>query len=159
MKTNEFLFALRDAVDQPLLFGDLAGHVVQRGYHLTEIKAAKFDTVDCGGQLNHWRETIVQLWLPEDADPSYMTVGKFLKIFDKVAGILPLDREAEIRVEYGDEKFFPSLYHVRAVTHERDATHVRLEAPAMTCKARDRRLGDFVLGSCCNTAAPTCCAL
>jgi hypothetical protein len=32
-----------------------------RGYHLTELKAASFETVDCGGQTNRWQETIVQL--------------------------------------------------------------------------------------------------
>jgi len=157
MTTEEFIFALRRAPNQPLLFVDRAGHVVHRDYHLTEIKAASFDTVDCGGQVNHWRETIVQLWVPEHAEPTYMTAGKFVKIFDKVSHMVPLDTEAEVRIEYGDENFFPSIYHVRAVMQERDATHVLLEPPTATCKARDRRLAS-ASEPCCEAVAMSCCA-
>jgi Family of unknown function (DUF6428) len=148
MTTEEFISALRRAPNRSLLFVDLTGHVVRRGYHLTEIKAAHFNTVDCGGQVNNWRETIVQLWVPQRADDDYMRTAKFLKIFDKVSGMVPLGREAEVRVEYGDQNFFPSIYHVRAVTHEREATRVLLEPPATTCKARDRRLAHETCCSC-----------
>jgi Family of unknown function (DUF6428) len=148
MKTNEFISTMRGAPDRRLLFVDLIGHLVPSGYHLTEIKAASFDTVDCGGQVNHWRETIVQLWVPHNADDEYMTAGKFLKIFDKVSGMVPLDPEAEIRVEYGDENIFPSAYHVRSVMHGANATRVVIQPPATTCKARDRRHA---------AAAPSCC--
>jgi hypothetical protein len=158
MTTEGFISSLRRAPDQPLLFVDLAGHVVHRGYHLTEIKAAHFDTVDCGGEVNHWQETILQLWVPQDADRDSMTVGKFLKIFENVSSMVPLDTEAEVRVEYGDENFFPSAYHVRAVTRDRDATRVLLEPPATTCKARDRRLAALsAKDSCCEPVASACC--
>ncbi|HET9418549.1 MAG TPA: DUF6428 family protein [Chthoniobacterales bacterium] len=157
MTTEEFISGLRRTPDQPLLFVDLAGHVVHRGYHLTEIKAASFDTVDCGGQVNHWRETIVQLWVPEHAEATYMTAGKFLKIFERVSGMVPLDTEAELRIEYGDENFFPSIYHVRAVTYDGDTTRVLLEPPSMTCKARDRRVAS-ASEPCCETTAASCCA-
>jgi hypothetical protein len=65
MKTSEFIAALRAAPNNQLIFADLAGHTVRSGYHLTELKAASFDTVDCGGEVNQWQETIVQLWVPE----------------------------------------------------------------------------------------------
>jgi len=158
MTTEEFISALRSVPKHPLLFVDFAGHVVHRGYHLTEIKAASFDTVDCGGQINHWRETILQLWVPHHADGEYMTAGKFVKIFDKVSGRVPLDSDAEIRIEYGDENFFPSIYHVRSITHDRDATRVLLEPPATTCKARDRRIASSPSASCCEPMTPACCA-
>lgn len=140
MKTNEFIAELRAAPTDQLIFVDLDGHVVRRGYHLTELKAATFDTVDCGGQTNQWQETIVQLWVPANSDDEYMTSAKFLKIFDQVHGTIALNLNAEIRVEYGDENFFPSTYHVRSVAHSQDATRVLIEPPATTCKARDRRI-------------------
>ena len=46
MKTNEFISELRAAPDHQLLFVDAEGHTVHSGYHLTELKAASFDTVD-----------------------------------------------------------------------------------------------------------------
>src|SRR5437870_3447711 len=110
MKTNEFISALRTAPDHQLIFVDLGGQAVHGGYHLTELKTASFDTVDCGGQFNRWQETIVQLWAPRDADDDCMPAGKFLQIFDKVRGMVPINLDAEMRVEYGDENFFPSTY-------------------------------------------------
>ena len=158
MKTKEFIAALRAAPNHQLIFVDVNGHAVHRGYHLTELKAASFDTVDCGGQTNQWQETIVQLWVPAKADDDYMTSAKFLKIFDKVHGMIPLNPDAEIRVEYGDESFFPSTYRVRSVTHDAGSTRVLLEPPVTTCKARDRRVAALSEeGSCCATATELCC--
>jgi hypothetical protein len=159
MKTNEFISALRSAPDDQLVFVDRNEHAVHTGYHLTELKAATFNTVDCGGQVNQWEETVVQLWVPASADDDYMTAAKFLKIFDKVHGMVPINPSAEIRVEYGDENFFPSTYHVRSVIHESDRTKVLLEPPATTCKARDRRIAASVAPatSCCSSSE-SCCA-
>ena len=153
MKTNEFVSRLRAAPQNRLLFVGLDGHAIPAGYHLTELKAASFDTVDCGGQINQWNETIVQLWVPEGAAGDYMTSARFLKIFDKVRGIVSLQLDAEIRVEYGDNNFFPSTYHIRSVRRHHDTTQVLLQPPATTCKARDRRM-------CCHSGsiAETCCA-
>jgi len=152
MKTNEFIAELRAAPENRLLFVDRGGGPIHTGYHLTELKTASFQTVDCGGQRNHWQETIVQLWVPPEADDDYMTAAKFLQIFDKVRGMIPLDFTAKIRVEYGDENFFPSTYHIRSVTHDRHATRVLLVPPETTCKARDRRAcgaGDHDPQACC----------
>jgi hypothetical protein len=127
---------------------------------LTELKAASFNTVDCGGQINQWNETVVQLWVPANADDGHMTAAKFLKILDKVRGMVPMNLDAEIRVEYGDENFFPSTYHVRSITHESNTTRVLLEPPATTCKARDRRIAASrvpTTSSCC-AATESCCA-
>src|SRR5947209_19672939 len=65
--------------DRPLVFVNVDGDTIHGGYHLTEIKAAKFDTVDCGGQKNRWTETIMQLWVPEgersDSQGAKFTAG------------------------------------------------------------------------------------
>jgi hypothetical protein len=53
--------------------------------------------------------------------------------------MIPLKEEAEIRVEYGDENFFPSLYHVEAVRSGAGITRGLLTRLTTTCKARDRR--------------------
>jgi hypothetical protein len=158
MKTNEFISTLRAAPNNQLIFADLDGHTVHSGYHLTELKAASFETVDCGGQTNHWQETIVQLWLPSHATNEYMTASKFLKIFEKVRGMIPLNLDTEVRIEYGDENFFPSTYHVHSVTHDQTTTRVLLEPPETTCKARDRRMADLLAkSSCCAPATEACC--
>jgi hypothetical protein len=154
MKTGEFISELRRALRNQLIFVDLDGHTVHSGYHLSELKAASLQTVDCGSQTNEWQETIAQLWVPSDPDSDYMTTGKFLKIFAKVSGMIPLNLDAEIRIEYGDENFFPSTYHIQSVAHDQGVTRVSFVPPATTCKARDRRR------ECrnANAAAESCCA-
>jgi hypothetical protein len=158
MKTSEFISRLRTSPNNQLIFADRDGHTVHTGYHLTELKAASFETVDCGGQTNRWQEMIVQLWVPSHADGEYMTAAKFLKIFEKVRGMIPLNLDTEVRIEYGDENFFPSAYGVRSVTHNRDTTRVLVEPPETTCKARDRRVaGREITDVCCVPATPLGC--
>jgi len=160
MKTNEFISALRVAPNNRLIFVDVDGHMVHAGYHLTELKAASFETVDCGGQTNRWQETIVQLWVPSHATDEYMTALKFLKIFEKVRGMIPLNLNTEVRIEYGDENFFPSTYRVRSITHDRDTTRILLEPTETTCKARDRRATSVQTSSpdeACRVVAQSCC--
>ena len=68
MTTHDFISRLREAAAKQLVFTNSDGAMVHGGYHLTELKAASFDTVDCGAQKNRWNETIVQLWVPEDEE-------------------------------------------------------------------------------------------
>jgi hypothetical protein len=145
--TQDFIARLRRAPDKPLLFVNAKGDTIHADYHLTEIKAAKFDTVDCGGEKNRWNETIMQLWVPDDEiSAQFMTAGKFLSIYEKVSYMIDVDAAAEVRFEYGDENFFPSNYHVDSVIEQADALRVELRPPQTTCKARDRRAAG---ASCC----------
>ena len=148
MNTEEFISALRRSKNKHLIFLNNEGTSIYPGYHLTEVKAARFDAVDCGGQKNNWNETIVQLWVPTDeTDQTFMTAEKFLGIYDKVSRMIDVDSAAEIRVEYGDENFFPYNYYVDSISETGESIRVTLCPPKTTCKARDRRqLG----AACCN---------
>ena len=148
MTTQDFIAQLRRASDKPLVFVNTAGDTIHAGYHLTEIKAAKFDTVDCGGEKNGWSETVMQLWVPaNEVSEQFMAAGKFLSIYEKVSSMIDVDPAAEVRFEYGDENFFPSNYHVDSVKEETNALRVELRPPQTTCKARDRRATG---ASCCS---------
>ena len=147
MKTKAFINTLRRAPAKRVIFTNADGATIHGGYHLTELKAASFDTVDCGAQKNRWNETIAQLWVPEgEESEEFMTAKKFLAIYDKVAGLIRLDPEAEIRFEYGDENFPPSNYHVQEISEDENDIRVELRPPRATCKARDRRESNV---SCC----------
>ena len=151
MTTHDFISRLRRTPAKQLVFTNADGATIHRGYHLTELKAASFDTVDCGAQKNQWNETIVQLWVPEgEESDDFMTAEKFLAIYDKVARLIPLDPGAEIRFEYGDENFPSSNYHVESFTQNRTDLRVELRLPEATCKARDRRESG---AACCGRAA------
>ena len=140
MRTQDFISRLRKAPAKALVFTKSDGATIHGGYHLTELKAASFDTVDCGAQKNQWNETIVQLWVPEEQENGeFMTAAKFLSIYDKVARLISLDVTAEIRFEYGDENFPSSDYHVEKISENEAELRVQLRLPQTTCKARDRR--------------------
>jgi len=149
MNTKEFIDTIRTAQSKRLVFINSDGDAIHPGYHLTEIKAALFDTVDCGGQVNRWAETIFQLWVPENANAGYMKADKFVRIYEKVRASIPLDENAEMRIEYGDENFFPSLYSIDSVSADKSTLRVLLQPPQTTCKARDRAR---------NANTESCCA-
>jgi hypothetical protein len=147
MTTKDFISRLRRAPEKPLVFTNADGETIHPGYHLTEIKAAAFETVDCGGQTNRWNETIMQLWVPEsEGAADFMTAGKFLSIYEKVGRMIDVDPAADVRFEYGDENFFPSNYHVASISEQDGQLRVELRPPQSTCKARDRRAAG---ASCC----------
>src|SRR5438105_7303639 len=128
MKTRELIEQLRGARGKQVVFVDENDMTIHGGYHLTELKAATFDTVDCGAQKNRWNETIVQLWVPEEEESDeFMTAKKFLSIYDRVSGMIALEPEAEIRFEYGDENFPSSNYHVESVTQDEKNIRVELQ--------------------------------
>ena len=147
MTVKDFVACLRRAQDKALVFINADGNTIHAGYHLTEIKAARFETVDCGGEKNRWNETIMQLWVPEgERSEEFMTAGKFLSIYEKVSRLIDVDLSAEVRFEYGDENFFPSNYHVESISEDAEMLRVELRSPQTTCKARDRRAAG---ASCC----------
>ncbi|SRR6266436_6882054 len=140
MTTYDFISRLREAPVKRLVFTNSGGATIHGGYHLTELKAASFDTVDCGAQKNQWNETIVQLWVPEQQENGdFMTAAKFLSIYDRVVRLISLDLTAQIRFEYGDENFPPSNYHVEKISENDVELRVQLRLPQATCKPRDRR--------------------
>jgi hypothetical protein len=84
MKTQDLISRLREAPAKRLVFTNSEGERIHSGYHLTELKAASFDTVDCGAQKNQWNETIVQLWVPEDEENGeFMTSRNFFRFTTK----------------------------------------------------------------------------
>ncbi len=162
MKVNDFLTAIRNNSDSPLLFEIKPGLVVQGGYHVTEIKNAQYETIDCGNSLHSWQEVIVQVWVPEEAtaEDAHMPADKFLKIWDVVDSRLNLYKDAEIRIEYGDAEHVTSNYDVHGFAETEDGFVVQMAPPRTMCKPREILvpLQDFAAAtletvSCCAPSA------
>src|SRR5256885_3917821 len=90
MKTGEFISELRRALSNLLIFVDLDGHAVHRGYHLTELKAVSLHTVDCGGQTNQWEGNIPPTLRLSHAGPHLNVIVQSLLIFNQISGLVPL---------------------------------------------------------------------
>jgi len=165
-----FLEALRDHSSRPLIF-DLGGEKrVPAGYHVTEIKAATLSTVDCGGVVNAWTETVIQL-MQGGADPAaqYMPVEKFLKIYGQVAPKIAIEPHSELRFEYGDAEQPAIHYAVSRLETGAQGVTVHLDWLGVQCKANDRARAaraaqvplaeltvlDAAASSCCTPSAPS----
>lgn len=140
MDTQSFLSLIELHPGRALVFKYDKGKAVAPGYHVTEIMSAHYQSVDCGGQANAWRETVVQLQGPGAKDkPEYMSTDKFLSIYRRVTAAIPVRPEAELRLEYGDHETPAMHYHIGRIDLEDNAVVVQLVPPGVTCKAADRR--------------------
>ena len=151
-----FLDALRPHADRDLAFV-YDGRRIRPGYHITEVKVARYDALDCGGNPETWAEIILQLWdVDGDAGQPTMTVGKFLSIYRKAASRLPADRLAPVVFECGPRDAAAGRYTATTVAPADGALVVTLEPLPASCKPQDRwqeaeraRTGAAPPASCC----------
>ncbi|HTI00826.1 MAG TPA: DUF6428 family protein [Acidisoma sp.] len=133
------LEALRPVERLPLVL-DYDGRKIQPGYHVTEVKAGSFMTIDCGGDPDAWRETVLQVEdLPASPQtPHHMPVGKFLAILDKVAQRLLLDQAARLTFEIGPPGQPMQVFDVDELRISSDVAQLHLCARPAICKPRHR---------------------
>ena len=137
MDTQTFLQGLEPHTTSGLVFELPDGGLVAPGYHVTEVIAASFRSVDCGGRSHAWGQTLVQLQGPSQRDaPEFMRVGKFLAIYARAAASLPVGDADELRLEYGDAERPAIHYGVAGLEESEGALRVRLLAPGVSCKPR-----------------------
>jgi hypothetical protein len=131
----EFIARLEPHATEPLSF-TTAGQRTPAGYHVTEFKAASVQAVDCGGRAATWNEIVLQVLPPAaPTGETSMSVGKFLAIYGRVAGSIPLPADALVRVEYGANGATAVSYLVNAIEAGPDGVTVDLAPPTVTCKA------------------------
>jgi hypothetical protein len=147
MTTQDFLSTLEKSHNKSLIF-DYGSDSIKPGYHVTEVMNVTYESMDCGGEANFWRETIIQLMGPSIQDkPDYMSVEKFLNIYKRVVASVPVRPDSEVRFEYGDSHMPALHYHVGNIEKRDDAIIIHLAQPGVTCKASDRKLDGV---SCCS---------
>lgn len=139
MKTKFFLETLRNNLTKDLLFEYEQDKFVGPNYHITEIKNISIEAVDCGGQENSWKETVVQLWESplEINKRTFLKVSKAIDIFDKVNAIKPLLLDAEIKFEYGNKSFHTANLVVDNILENEKSIIIKLHSDSTQCKASD----------------------
>ena len=136
------------------------GQLIQPGYHVTEVKAGSFVTLDCGGNPDAWQETILQLEdLPASAEkPDHMEVAKFLTILEKVTARVSLQRESRLTFEVGPPGRPMQVFDVEAVRME--ATRVVIELGPRPAICKPRHLAEQeaakAASSCCKPSSGCC---
>jgi hypothetical protein len=158
MQTAEFFKLIDQHPGKLLRFRDHHGALVHPSYHVSEVKTASFETVDCGNMAHQWEETILQLWLSADPDAERaMETGKVVGILAKVSQKIAVNPDTELRIEYGNENFPPIVFHVDQVETDDKTVTVSLRSPVLQCKLEERG------GSCARPEEPeakegSCCS-
>ena len=143
MKTAAFFQHIDRHPAKPLRFRDHRNTLIHPSYHVSEVKAASFQTVDCGGMAHEWNETILQLWLSGDPDAERpMLAGKAAEILTKVSQQIDIDPDSELRIEHGSEDYPSVAFHIESIEEEEGegegALIVSLRAPVAACKLEER---------------------
>jgi hypothetical protein len=141
----------------PLVF-TYDGRTIQRGYHVTEVKAGQFAALDCGANPEAWSEIFVQLWDVIDGDRTYMPAGKFAAIIRKVSEHVGLDLSARLTFEVSDGVAPMQLHCAGTPVRSGDVLTVALTPRVASCKPRDRWL-EQQKAACCSPSdgSQPCC--
>ncbi|WP_222983036.1 DUF6428 family protein [Flagellimonas meishanensis] len=139
MNTAQLLSLLKQHQEKSLLFEYADGKFVGANYHITEVKNITVDSVDCGAGTDFWKETIVQLWESpkEKGKREFMTVNKAMDILNRVDGIKPMVRDAEIKFEYGNPNFHTAQLFVDGHILENQSLILKLSVEKTNCKAQE----------------------
>lgn len=137
--TSAVLEAFQAQPQRPLEFWLDGQLLVGPGYHVTEIKAVNVESVDCGGKVDTWSETVFQLMdgTAEEAKQGFMSNRKFMAIYDRVSQKIAVNLKAEARFEYGNEQAPALQYHVERIEITSEYLRVHLRNPGVQCKAGD----------------------
>lgn len=123
---------------------------IQAGYHITEVKFASLQTLDCGGNPDSWQETILQIDdIPAEEGKAQMTAGKFRSILATVDKKVRLNQDARLTIEIGKPGEAMRVFDVAGTSIEGEVAWLTLGVRAAICKPRHRAA---------KTAASTCCA-
>lgn len=135
MKTSEFLNILEENPELGLEFEIESGQFVKPTFHITEVKNVTIESVDCGGNPDSYKQTIVQLMVnPLEEIRKPWTAGKALDIFNKVEKLKPINGDTEIFFEYGDLDIRTSNFSVEDILFADGKIRLELFAKPTVCK-------------------------
>ena len=143
-----------------IAYGD---RVVLPGYHVTEVKAGSFVTLDCGANADAWQETILQVEdIPAEDGRQQMTVRKFRGILDQVDRKVRLNGDARLTFEIGRADEPMRVFDVAMVRVDGDTARLELGPRVAVCKPRhsaaEAEAGAVASGCCAPTSnAKSCC--
>lgn len=135
------------------------GQLIRPGYHITEVKAGFFVTLDCGGNPDAWHETILQIEdLPAPSEkPDHMRVGKLLGILERVSAQVGLRSESRLTFEVGPPGRPMQVFDLEGIRIEATSVLLELTPRPAICKPRHRARQAVTTASSCCGPADGCC--
>jgi hypothetical protein len=144
------VLAQLEGQDEKSLVIEYGGRTVQTGYHVTEVKAGSFMTLDCGNNPDAWQETVLQVEdIPAADDRPTMTAGKFRSILAQVDRKVRLNHDARLTIEIGRPGEAMRVFDIASVDSRVDSVRLVLGARPAICKPR-HRAAQVQATSCCS---------
>jgi hypothetical protein len=138
---------------------DYAGRRTQPGYHVTEVKAGSFITLDCGSNPDAWQETVLQVEdIPARDGERSMTVRTFRNILLQVGKKVRLNEDARMTIEIGVPGEPMQVFDVAGIEVEDAVVVLQLGPRPAICKPRHRAAQEQASASCCaGSTKSSCC--
>jgi len=141
----------------PLVF-ETEENPISTGYHVTEVKHAKINALDCGQGVDEWEEITIQLIDgPGRETDSHMQTSTFLHIIDKATASLGLNDDRQLFVEFGHQNGPMQKLNVVSIDQSQQQAKVLLAAKTASCKpfVRSQLTGAVGSGDACCGGAET----
>lgn len=152
-KMTTFANLLADLQNQdpehPLIFMTDEGEI-GAGYHVTELRHSFSKGIDCGGNIESWQETKLQLL--DGQGSTHMSVGKFSNIVGKSLSSLPELAQAPLLIEFGHGNNGLTLMSLDAPKVQGDTVVLKLGDARAVCKPAQRtKSAEGTLSACCGS--------
>lgn len=125
----------RHDADLPLIFQTEEGDI-SAGYHVTELRHSNSKGIDCGGKMETWQETRLQLL--DGVGHTHMSVGKFRTIVEKSLIAMPELAQAPLLAEFGHGNASLTLMSLNTSQVQGDRVVLRLGDARAVCKPYER---------------------
>jgi hypothetical protein len=158
MQLSELLIQLAQHPIAELVF-EFPHGPIRKGYHLTEVLRLRVDAVDCGGALDRWSETVLQLVEPAAHDGTgFMRADKALDILTRTQERVALVADSEVLLEFQSADTTATSaaqrFHIDRMEAVDGVLKVFTRGTSTQCKAAER--SQTVCGA--KTQASSCCA-
>jgi len=135
--------------DAPLIFRSPDGPI-GAGYHVTEWKLARIESIDCGAQRSAWTEAVLQLL--DGAGHEHMDIAKFRGILRKSIQAMPELGQTAFRIEYSPNNVGLRIFEPQVPVGNQSSVVVGLHDSGAQCKPMQ-----MIDPTCCAQPAQSAC--
>ncbi|WP_018997398.1 DUF6428 family protein [Hirschia maritima] len=105
---------------------------IDGNYHVTELKLARIDSIDCVGRRSDREEAFLQLLDGHGGD--YMTNAKFSGILEQSINSVKRLGDAPVFAEFGAKNSILSIYHIAEPELQNDQILIHLVSTRSKCR-------------------------
>jgi hypothetical protein len=136
------------------------GRQLQAGFHITEIKHATIQSLDCAAGRDAWDEVVIQLLDVEGPEEGRMSARKFISILGRSGVDLSNANRSTVVLEVGRPDEAMQIFELVGIHEANGMAHLTTQPRQAVCKPSLRAL-DLTQTSpsgSCATATSSCCA-